>query len=200
MVDYLYRQLAKASYIGEVSPGQEVTLNVDMALAHDGTGPTLLEHWKQSGNQEIRCKKVIFALDHAFPAPTIKDRKFQKEFVEFSKEYGCFLYKNGEGVIHQLIAEEQSLWPGMIIVGADGHVATAGAFGAIAFSVTPEKLVSVLESGQFQTIVPEQVTIAIQGELPKNILPRDIALYIVKELKEQIKGKEIGRASCRERV
>lgn len=191
MPKYLYRQLAKASNTREVSPGQEVTLNVDMALAHDGTGPALLEQWRQSGNKEIKCKKVLFALDHAFPAPTVKDRKFQKEFMEFSKEQGCCLYKHGEGVIHQVVAEEQTLWPGMIIVGADGHVATAGAFGAIAFSVTPEKLVPVLESGQFQTVVPEQVTIAIQGEIPKNVSPRDIVLYLVSTLQEQIKGKAV---------
>jgi len=187
----LYRQLAKASKNGEANPGQEVVLNVDMALGHDGTGPTLLEKWKQSGSEKVNLKKVVFALDHAFPAPTIKDRKFQKEFVNFSEEQGCCLYKHGEGVIHQVVAEEESLWPGMVIVGADGHVATAGAFGVIAFSVSPEKLIPVLESSQFKTLVPEQLTIAIQGTLPGNVLPRDIVLYLVKELSEEIKGKAI---------
>lgn len=191
MAKYLYRQLAKASNNGDINPGQEVVLNVDMALGHDGTGPALLEQWKQSGHKKINCKKVLFALDHAFPAPTVKDRKFQKEFAEFSKEKGCCLYKHGEGVIHQVVAEEQSLWPGMIIVGADGHVATAGAFGAIAFSVTPEKLIPVLESGQYKTIVPEQVIVAIQGEQSKSVLPRDIVLYLIKELQAEIKGKAV---------
>lgn len=191
MEKYLYRQLAKASDIGAVYPGQRVLLNVDMALAHDGTGPALLEHWKKSGSKKIRCSKVLFALDHAFPAPTVKDRKFHKEFVEFSTELGCCLYKQGEGVIHQIIAEEQSLWPGMIIVGADGHVATAGAFGAIAFSVTPEKFIPVLESGEFETTVPEQVTVAIDGQSAENVLARDIVLYLVKELQSQIKGKAV---------
>lgn len=191
MAKYLYRQLAQASNTGDVNPGQEISLNVDMALGHDGTGPALLEQWQQSGNKKVNCKKVLFALDHAFPAPTVKDRKFQKEFTEFSNELGCCLYKHGEGVIHQVVAEEHSLWPGMIIVGADGHVATAGAFGAIAFSVSSENLIPVLESGQFKVFVPEQVTIAIQGQLSKNVLPRDIVFYLVQKLHVEIKGKAV---------
>jgi len=191
MVKYLYRNLAKASNSGRVDSGQEVLLNVDLALAHDGTGPTLLEHWNQSTNKQVKCKKVLITLDHAFPAPTVKDRKFQKEFAKFSQDKGFCLYSNGEGVLHQVVAEEQSLWPGMIIVGADGHVATAGAFGAIAFSVSPEKLISVLENGTFSAIVPEQVTIALEGTLAPNILARDVALFIVDRLQEEIKGKAV---------
>jgi len=191
MAKFLYRQLAKASNKGFVEPGQEVDLNVDLALAHDGTGPALLEQWGQDNGRKVNCRKVLFTLDHAFPAPTVKDRKFHKDFTVFSREQGCCLYRQGEGVLHQVVAEEESIWPGMIIVGADGHVATAGAFGAIAFSVSSEKLVPVLETGKFQTVVPEQLTISIDGSLPPNTLARDIAFYIFSNLANEIKGKAI---------
>lgn len=134
---------------------------------------------------------MLFTLDHAFPAPSIKDRQFHKEFTEFSLELGCHLYNQGEGVLHQVVAEEESIWPGMIIVGADGHVATAGAFGAIAFAVTPQELVPVLENGTFTTRVPEQLTIAINGELSGHALPRDAALYLISKLSAVIKGKAV---------
>ena len=42
MSSFFYRQLAKASNNGAVSPGQEVTLKVDLVLAHDGSGPEIL--------------------------------------------------------------------------------------------------------------------------------------------------------------
>jgi 3-isopropylmalate/(R)-2-methylmalate dehydratase large subunit len=191
MEKFLYKQLAKAGSTGLISPGEKVILDVDLALAHDGAGPDLLEHWGQDKTRHIACRRVLFTLDHAFPAPSIKDRKFHREFTEFSLKLGCHLYNHGEGVLHQVVAEEESIWPGMIIVGADGHVATAGAFGAIAFSVTPEEFVSVLETGIFATVVPEQLTIAINGMLPRNTLPRDVAFYLIYKLSEEIKGKAI---------
>ncbi len=191
MSKFLYRQLAGASNNTTVDPGQEVFLQVDLALAHDGTGPALMEQWKQKNGRISKCKKVLFTFDHAFPAPTVKDRKFQKEFAEFSTENGFCLYQHGEGVLHQVVAEEHALWPGMIIAGADGHVATAGAFGAIAFSVSADKLIAVLESGLYQTVVPEQITISLEGSLPKSSQPRDVALAIVKMYHTQIRDKGV---------
>ncbi|MGI6450698.1 MAG: aconitase family protein [Desulfitobacteriia bacterium] len=191
MQKFLYRKLAKAANGVAVNPGQEVILDVDLALAHDGTGPELLKHWGNDKSRPVACRKVLFTLDHAFPAPSIKDRQFHKEFTEFSLELGCHLYNQGEGVLHQVVAEEESIWPGMIIVGADGHVATAGAFGAIAFAVTPQELVPVLENGTFTTRVPEQLTIAINGELSGHALPRDAALYLISKLSAVIKGKAV---------
>lgn len=190
MAEFLYRQLAKTSRFAEVRPGQEIEFYPDLVLAHDGTGPQILAEWKRNGIKNS-CKRVVFTLDHAFPAPTVDDRSFHKEFELFSNEQGCCLYNHGEGVLHQVVAEEEQLELGMVIVGADGHVATAGAFGAIAFSVSPKELVSVLNDGVFRTTVPEQVTIAIEGLLPRNVLPRDIAMYIVKEHLDQIKGKAV---------
>lgn len=191
MEQYLQRHLAKAANVGFITPGQEVSLKVDLILAHDGTGPALLEHWGQRSGKRASTSKALFTLDHAFPAPTIKDRKFQKAFREFCQQQDITLYQNGEGVLHQVVAEEETIWPGMIIVGADGHVATAGAFGAIAFSVSSEKLIPVLENGHFAVQVPEQVTISIEGYLPQNVLPRDVAFYVVSKLKAKIKGKAV---------
>jgi len=191
MAKFLYRQLAKASNDSTVEPGQDVFLHVDLALGHDGTGPALMENWKQNSDRKVQCKKVLFTLDHAFPAPTIKDRKFQKEFADFSKDNGFCLYKQGEGVLHQVVAEDHSLWPGMVIVGADGHVATAGAFGAIAFSVSADKLIPVLETGLYRIPVPEQITIAIEGIPAGNILPRDIAFALIRNFLAHIKGKAV---------
>jgi len=190
MKEFLYRHLATAANTDGVVPGQDISLKVDLALAHDGTGPALLEYWGQSKGRRA-TNNVLFTLDHAFPAPTVKDRRFHKAFRQFCLEQGFTLYYNGEGVLHQVVAEEVAIWPGMIIVGADGHVATAGAFGAIAFAVSPEKLVPVLETGYFGLRVPEQVTISIEGSLPKHTLPRDVAFDVVRKLANKIKGKAV---------
>lgn len=196
MTGFLYQQLARASAKKEVNPGEEISVSADLLLAHDGTGSKVLKNWKSS-DKLFPGKKAVFTLDHAFPAPSSEDRRFHKEFSEFCKAQGCCLYNHGEGVLHQVVAEQEFLWPGMMIVGADGHVATAGAFSALAFSVSPEELAQVMKGGYYTLKVPEQIVISIDGVLAKDVLARDIAMYIIKELGESLKDKAVAlTGSC----
>ena len=176
MTEFFYRQLAKASLQEKVIPGQDIDLKVDLALAHDGSGPEILRLFKQKEYKLNHRCRVLITLDHSFPAPTVKDREFQREISEFARKYDVHLYKNGEGVLHQVVAEEESLWPGMIIVGADGHVATAGAFGGIAFSVSAGAFLNVMCSGYHKISVPEQVVIALEGKPAPAVIPTDIRI------------------------
>ena len=191
MTDFFYRQLAKASLHEKVIPGEDINLKVDLALAHDGSGPEILKLFKKKKHKiNDRCR-VLITLDHSFPAPTVKDREFQREISEFARQYNIHLYKKGEGVLHQVVAEEESLWPGMIIVGADGHVATAGAFGGIAFSVSPVEFVSTLGSGSYKISVPDQVVIALEGKLDSTVMARDIGMHLMYRYAHQIRGKAV---------
>ena len=176
--------------MSEIFPGQDIEVEVNLVLAHDGTGPKLLKLWNPE-ERVLNGRNVVFTVDHAFPAPTPEDRAFQKEFAEFSKIQGCVLYNQGEGVLHQVVAERLSLWPGMIIAGADGHVATAGAFGAISFALTPEELIPVMKNGRLTLKVPQVLSIQLDGELNEGVLARDVALYLCWKLGKQIKGKAI---------
>lgn len=191
MTDFLYRQLAKASQQEKVVPGQNVSLKIDLALAHDGSGPEILKLFQQSRGKIVNGIRMLVTLDHSFPAPTVKDREFQREISNFSKQNHIHLYKNGEGVLHQVVAEEESLWPGMIIIGADGHVATAGAFGGIAFSVTPENLVKSVCQGFLSIPVPDQVVIELTGKLEPTVMARDIAMHIMAQWPDQIKNTAV---------
>ncbi|WP_242832387.1 aconitase family protein [Desulfosporosinus orientis] len=186
------KYMSKAAGVEKISVGNEVEIKVDLALAHDGTGPKLLEAWEKQSEKVYDGRRVLLTVDHAFPAPTPAERSFQRRFSQFAEAQGCVLYNHGEGVLHQIVAERASLWPGMIIAGADGHVATAGAFGALAFALTPEELVPVLTSGRLKMKVPELVTIGLEGELQPEVLPRDIALYLLGKIGGDLKEKAVG--------
>lgn len=190
-VKYFMHSLAKAASLSEVAAGQEISIKADLILGHDGTWPKMLSVWKQGECRMAEGNKVLITVDHAFPAPTVQERALQQEIAEVCKEKKCELYNHGEGVLHQIVAENIDIHPGMIIVGADGHVATSGAFGAVAFSVSPEGLVPVLETGKYNMKVPEVVTIYLNGELKPNTMARDIALYILGTYGQQIKGKAV---------
>lgn len=190
-MQFFMQALAKAASLTEVAPGQEIKMKVDLILGHDGTASKLLKAWKGSEFSKAQTNKVILTLDHAFPAPSIQERMLQQELLKVSKDKDLHLYNHGEGVLHQVVAEEGALHPGMIIVGADGHVATSGAFGALAFSLSGEELVSPLETGYYTLKVPEIVTISLDGQIHSNVMARDVALYILGNFGSKIKGKAV---------
>lgn len=190
-MNFFYQSLAKAASLPEVVTGQEINLKVDLILGHDGTWSKLFSAWKKSECRLADKSKVVITVDHAFPAPLVQERALQKKLYALSKEKQFKLYNHGEGVLHQVVAEEESLWPGMILVGADGHVATSGAFGVLAFSLSPEEMVPVLETGFYKLIVPEVVTIDLDNQLQPNTTARDVALYIIGKFHRQMKGKVV---------
>jgi 3-isopropylmalate/(R)-2-methylmalate dehydratase large subunit len=178
-MNFFYQSLAAASGLSHVSAGMKINLKVDLLLAHDGTGGKLIQAWEKAGRRNVfNGQKVVITLDHQFPAPTAGARALHKQLQDFSAQEGIKLYRHGEGVLHQLVAEHETPWPGEIIAGADGHVSTSGAFGAIAFSLKPEEMVPVLATGTLEVVVPEVLRVGIHGSLPPGADPHDLALTL----------------------
>jgi homoaconitase/3-isopropylmalate dehydratase large subunit len=178
-MNFFYQSLAAAAGLSQVSAGMKINLKVDLLLAHDGTGGKLIQAWEKGGRRKVfNGQKVIITLDHQFPAPTAGARALHQQLQDFSDQEGIKLYRHGEGVLHQIVAEQETPWPGMIMAGADGHVSTAGAFGAIAFSLKPEEMVPVLATGTLEIVVPEVLSVGIHGCLPPGTDPHDLALTL----------------------
>ncbi|CEP68502.1 Aconitase/3-isopropylmalate dehydratase large subunit, alpha/beta/alpha [Moorella glycerini] len=180
-MNFLFKSLAAAAGKGQVAPGEEITINVDLILGHDGSAGKVLAVWPE-GERVAYPERVVFTLDHTLPAPTVASRQLHQEMKAFARREGIHLFGRGEGVLHQVVAERFTPRAGMIIAGADGHVATAGAFGAIAFSLTPAELVPVLLTGQLQLTVPEVVIVTVEGNLPLGVSSRDLGLELLRRL------------------
>jgi len=180
-MNFFYHSLAAAAGKSEIKAGEEHMLQVDLIIGHDGSAPKVLAAWPQA-EHILEPQKVVFTVDHLFPSPTVESREAYLAFSSFAAKEGIRLYKKGEGVLHQIIAEKHTPFAGMIIAGADGHVATAGAFGAIAFSVTPQELVEIMLNGKLNLKVPESYTVEVVGDLKEEATARDLALYLLGEL------------------
>jgi 3-isopropylmalate/(R)-2-methylmalate dehydratase large subunit len=178
-MNFFYQSLAAAAGLSHVSAGMKINLKVDLLLAHDGTGGKLIQAWEKAGRPKVfNGQKVVITLDHQFPAPTASARALHKQLQAFAAQEGLKLYRHGEGVLHQIVAEQETPWPGRIMAGADGHVATSGAFGAIAFSLKPEEMVPVLATGTLPIVVPEVLSVGIHGSQPPGTDPHDLALTL----------------------
>lgn len=185
---FIHRILAMAAGRERVESGEVIKVPVDLALGHDGTAEKVLTHWPPGGKVSIP-QKTVFTLDHFLPAPTVEARELHRRLLNFGQEQNIYVLARGEGVLHQVVAEQFTPRRGWIIAGADGHVATSGAFGALAFSVKPEELIEVLLTGNLVIRVPSVYTVEVGGRLPAGVTARDLALEVLRNLdRERIQG------------
>jgi 3-isopropylmalate/(R)-2-methylmalate dehydratase large subunit len=173
--------LAKASGKKTVHPGEIVDANVDIIMVHDLTGPLAIEAFKKIDVPKVwDNKKVVIVLDHQIPAESVKMAELHKMLRKFAKEQNVRLYDVGEGgICHQVIPEKGYVTSGSLIVGADSHTCTYGAFGSFSTGIGSTEAAAVFATGRLWLKVPEAIKFNVTGKFPKYVTPKDLVLYII---------------------
>ncbi len=173
--------LANASDNKKVKPGGIVDAKVDVVMVHDLTGPLAIEAFKKIGVQKVwDNKKVVIILDHQIPAESVKMAELHKMLRKFSREQGIRLYDVGEGgICHQVMPEKGYVAPGSLIVGADSHTCTYGAFGSFSTGIGSTEAAAVFATGKLWLKVPEAIKFIVEGKFPKYVTPKDLILYMI---------------------
>ena len=176
----------KAGY--DVTPGEIIEIPVDLAMSHDGTSPPAIKTFEKIKDKVWNPDKIAIIFDHNIPANTIGSAEFQKVCREFiAKQNIKKNFIHGEGICHQVVPEMGLVEPGMVVVGADSHTCTYGAFGAFSTGMGATDLAMVWATGKTWFMVPEAIKMNVTGELNPYIAPKDIILNII--------GK-VGIAGC----
>jgi len=162
--------------------GAYVDRAVDRAFVHDGTGVLALESYRQMGAKGLFDPSRIHVIfDHIVPANNSTTATLHRELREFAT--GSFLNFSdiGGGICHQCMSEGIVL-PGEVVVGADSHSCTLGAFGAFATGVGATDMAAIWLTGETWFRVPETIGIRLSGRLSGAAEAKDIALTIVGRL------------------
>ena len=176
--------LAKASGKKAVHPGEIVDANVDMVMVHDLTGPLAVEAFKKIGPKKVwDYKKVVVILDHQVPAESVKAAELHKTMRQFAKDQNLTFYDVGRGgICHQVMPEKGHVTPGSIIVGADSHTCTYGAFGSFATGIGSTEAAAVFATGKIWFKVPPTIKVNVKGKFQKYVTPKDLILNIIGKL------------------
>lgn len=173
--------LARAAGREAVAVGDVVSLPVDLLLVHDGSGGKFLEAVTPAAENALDGAQVVVTLDHGMPAPTPQYRELHLRLRAFCRLHGCTLYERGEGIMHQVVAERHRPRPGQVIVGADGHVLTSCAFGALAFSESGAGAAQVFITGHYELTIPETVAVSFTGQAGPGVTAKDLALALLRD-------------------
>lgn len=182
--DTLAEKILRAHAPGqEVRPGRIVEADVDVAMSHDNT-LLIARRFEEAGLERVwNPERLVVTLDHRGPAPTAQIATGHKQVRDFIQTQGIDnFYDVGQGICHQIMAENGHVAPGMIVVGTDSHTTTHGAFGAYAQGIGATEMASVWANGRLWFRVPETIQITIDGRLGRRIGAKDLILHLIGRL------------------
>ena len=162
---------------------------IDRHLVHEVTSPQAFEGLRNNNRKVHRPKSTFAVADHNVPTSDRskgidnEESRIQVETLENNcKEFGVTLFPlldKRQGIVHIVGPEQGITQPGMTIVCGDGHTATHGAFGALAFGIGTSEVEHVLAS---QTLIQQpakNMKISVNGNLKSGVTAKDIILHII---------------------
>ena len=177
--------LAAHSGRREVTPGEIVKADIDLAFIPALTAVLAFDAMNDMDIHKVwDNEKVTILLDHIAPATNITNSSLHKRCREIAKQQNLkYFYDINNGVCHQVLPEKGHIKPGMLVVGADSHTCTHGAFGAFATGIGSTDMGAAIGTGKLWFKVPETVRAEVNGSLSDWVTPKDVILKIAKEIR-----------------
>ncbi|XAR57609.1 3-isopropylmalate dehydratase [Bertholletia excelsa] len=189
--------LAKASEKSQLSPGENVWVDVDILMTHDVCGPGSFGIFKREFGEHAKVwdrEKIVIIPDHYIftvderanrNVDILRDFCMEQNIKYFYdiKDLGNFKANpDYKGVCHVALAQEGHCRPGEVLLGTDSHTCTAGAFGQFATGIGNTDAGFVLGTGKVLLKVPPTLRFVMDGEMPDYLLAKDLILQIIGEI------------------
>ncbi|XVF66392.1 hypothetical protein PTKIN_Ptkin10aG0032200 [Pterospermum kingtungense] len=189
--------LARASEKPQLSPGDNVWVNVDILMTHDVCGPGSIGIFKKEFGEDAKVwdrDKVVIIPDHyIFTSDERANRNVDilrdfcteqniKYFYDIKDLSNFKANPDYKGVCHVALAQEGHCRPGEVLLGTDSHTCTAGAFGQFATGIGNTDAGFVLGTGKLLLKVPPTLRFVMDGEMPPYLLAKDLILQIIGEI------------------
>ena len=159
-----------------VSAGETVAVEVDMTVLVD-------LQFAMMWYPPIRIHdpdKIAIVMDHAVPAPTIKDAEGGSRARKFAADFGIkrFFDVGNHGICHPVIADNGLARPGEVLACTDSHTCAAGAYNNAARGLGPAEIYSIMCTGTTWYQVVPTIRYELDGVKPDVVSGKDIFLYI----------------------
>src|ERR1700736_968086 len=171
--------LARKAGVKQVRPGDIVPVEVDMCVMIDLQFATLWIEPSRIHDPD----KVAVIMDHAVPAPTLKDAAGGPKARKFVADFGItrFFDVGRHGICHQVIAENGLARPSEVLACTDSHTCAGGAYNAAARGLGPAEVYSIMCTGTTWYQIAPTIRYELEGAKPSVVSGKDIFLHIANE-------------------
>ena len=200
----------------------ETLLYVDRGLIHEGSRHTF-DTLHERGLPVAHPEKVFAFSDHYIPTdpqarargvtsiPDADIRNMVELLISNTDEYKISRFGWGDarqGILHVAGPELGLSQPGIVLVGADSHTSTHGAFGNISFGIGSSETTHVVATQTIWQRRPGTLRIKIDGALGFGVTAKDIILAVIAKIgiggaigyAIEYSGSTIARMSMNERM
>jgi methanogen homoaconitase large subunit len=185
MAQTLAEQILSHASGQPVRAGENVVVNVDLAMMHDSISPSIIKilHGELGAQRVWDRERIAVVVDHVAPAATIQNAEHQANLRRWVREQGlAHFFDVGRGISHPVLVEEGLARPGMLIIGSDSHSTGYGAVGAFGTGMGSTDMALALATGQTWLRVPETVRVLARGAFQPGVSAKDLGLKVAREI------------------
>jgi 3-isopropylmalate/(R)-2-methylmalate dehydratase large subunit len=172
----------------------ELLLHVDRALIHEGSSHAFAALDAQ--RRTVARPQQVFAFNDHYVPTTGRDkgvngianpeiRNMVLKLAENAARHGVTLFgidDPRQGILHIVPPEQGITQPGLLIVGADSHTSTHGAFGCLAFGVGASEMMHVMATQTIWQRKPKTMRVTIDGKLGFGVSAKDVILALIAKI------------------
>jgi 3-isopropylmalate/(R)-2-methylmalate dehydratase large subunit len=172
----------------------EQLLYVDRALIHEGSSHAFAV--LDARNQKVARPHQVFAFTDHYVPTTGRDkgvegianpeiRNMVKLLHANAARHGVTLFgidDPRQGILHIVPPEQGITQPGLLIVGADSHTSTHGAFGCFAFGVGASEMMHVMSTQTIWQRKPKTMRVRVDGKPGFGVAAKDVILAVIAKI------------------
>lgn len=170
---------------GELTPGEEIGIEIDQALTQDTTGTLVWLQFEALDLEEAQTELAAQYCDHQTYQFDFKNTDDHRFLRSAAGKYGAYFSRPGNGICHQ-VHKEHFAKPGKTMLGSDSHTPTPGGLGELAIGAGGLDLAVAMGGGAYYIEMPEIVNVRLEGELPEWATAKDVILELLRRL--SVKG------------
>ena len=176
-----------AGGLTELPPqGQPLEIQFTHTLYQDATGTAAALAFEKMGVDRVKTTSVI-VVDHKTLQVGYIDGDDHRYLETFSKKYGCWFSRGGNGICHSVFLEDFAV-PGKSVIGSDSHTTNAGGMGMLALGAGGTDVSFAMAGTSYKIEMPKVVQVNLTGTLHPGVLAKDVILNVLKVI--GIKGNK----------
>ena len=170
---------------GELTPGEEIGIEIDQVLTQDTTGTMVWLQFEAMEMDEVQTELAAQYCDHQTYQFDFKNTDDHRFLRSAAGTYGAYFSRPGNGICHQ-VHKENFAAPGKTLLGSDSHTPTPGGLGQLAVGAGGIDIAVAMGGAPYYVEMPEIVNVHLDGELPEWATAKDVILHLLGEL--SVKG------------
>jgi aconitate hydratase len=166
---------------GELTPGEEIGIEIDQVLAQDTTGTMVWLQFEAMDLDEVQTELAAQYCDHQTYQFDFKNTDDHRFLRSAAGKFGAHFSRPGNGICHN-VHKENFAAPGKTMLGSDSHTPTPGGMGELAIGAGGIDVSVAMGGAPYYIEMPEIVNVRLEGELPAWATAKDVILELLRRL------------------